>query len=158
MIAALLLACGVGGSPVLTGEWASDYIIPDGRYSEFGWAGEPSDSPMMLLAEGDEWSLRNGQTWNTATEHGPFTVSTEDGLWLDEIRLLPYEVVIGTEQDGMEVTNRGEHTVYYGTFLQTVTVEIAEGNFAGVQVLAVGHGPIVLTWQDVTWELVYYGD
>ena len=156
MIGALLLACSLGSEPLATGEWARDYLPSDGRYSEYAWASSPTDSPMMLLVDGDQWQLRNGATWNTSTELGPFTVDASDGLWLDDTLLLPDQVTLGVEQDGMSVTHRGSAEVYYGTFSATATVEVADGDFAGEHTLAVGHGPIVFTWQGVRWELVYY--
>jgi len=156
VIAALLIGCAGGPGAVATGEWAVDYLPVDGRYSEYAWAGAPTDSPMMLLVEGDQWQLRNGATWNTSTELGPFTVSTDDGLWLDDTRVLPEQVALGEEIDGLTLTGMGSADVYYGTFSSTVSVELEAGAFAGPHTLAVGHGPIVLTWQGVTWELIYY--
>lgn len=157
MIAALWLACA-GGSDVATGEWAVDYLPPDGRYAEYTWAGTPTDAPMMLLAEDGQWSLRNGSSWNAATELGPFEVSTTDGLWLGGTRLLPEQVSYGGVADGLAITDMGQHEVYYGSFPSTASVSVEDGDFAGEHTLAVGHGPIVLTWQGVTWELIYYED
>ncbi len=139
-----------------TGEWATDYLPPEGRYHEYAWAGAPTDTPMMLLVEGDQWQLRNGQSWNTATELGPFTVTTDDGLWLGDTQLLPQQVGLDSATEQVEVTDMGSAEVYYGTFSSSVSVEILAGDFLGPATLAVEHGPIVLTWQGVTWELVYY--
>ncbi len=156
MIATLLWACAGGGNPQGTGEHATDYLPPEGHYSEYGWAGAPSDAPMMLLVDESSWILRNGETWNTATELGTFAIRTEDGVWIGDTHLLPEQVELGLEEDGITVTDMGHHEVYYGIFDNTVTVEVDEGELAGEHTLAVDHGPIVLTWEGVTWELVYY--
>jgi hypothetical protein len=156
VIAALLLACNVGTQALATGERAIDYLPTDGRYSEYAWSSSPTDAPMMMLVDGNNWLLRNGTTWNTSIELGPFAVDSADGLWVDDTLLLPQDVTLGAEQDGMMVTHRGSAEVYYGIFSQTASVEVAEGDFAGEHTLAIGHGPIVFTWQGVRWELVYY--
>ena len=153
---ALLAACGGSGSSDGGGEGATDYLPEDGRYSEYGWAGVPSAQPLMLLTEDETWDLRSGETWNEAQQLGPFTLSTEDGLWLDDTLLLPERPETGLVEGGVEVLSMGEREVYYGTFQGTVSVEIEEGDFAGENVFAVGHGPIVITHLGVIWELVYY--
>jgi hypothetical protein len=154
----LLLACGKGGDEGTRELRAADFVPPEGLVLEYRIAGsddtdavdtdtavQAPPTALILLVEGG-WGFRAGTSWNTGTEVGVFPISIQGGLQVDGVPILPERIT-----DGI-----GPASTWYGEFEQAVTVEIAEGRFAGTMVLAPGLGPIAPTLDGVAYDLVYY--
>jgi hypothetical protein len=113
--------------------------------------GDEGDTTTLALTETTwEWEDPTG-----AASSWPYQLD-DRGLIVDLVQLLPPRVGTGSEAEGTRVTATGATEVYYGTFDDTVTVEVSDGSFAGTAVFASGLGPVRLTVAGVALELVYY--
>ena len=109
------------------------------------------DIPELRLEIGDdEWTftLRSGAT--------PFAWSASNGLVVDDSTLLPATVTKGSTGTGVEVTEVGEFSVWYGLFPDVASASVSEGRFAGEWAFARDIGPIRAFVVGTDWELVYY--
>jgi hypothetical protein len=160
MITLLLLACGPDkGTPSAPDVASSVYAGAVGTSFAFIPAGQP-DADMLFVAVRDEaWEVRIGLEWDDAAAVGRWARSFgEDGLALDGVVVLPGTVAVGSTSGAATVTADGARTVWYGTFPETVAVEVAEGSLAGEHVFARDIGPIQLTVDGAVWELATYGE
>jgi hypothetical protein len=110
-----------------------------------------ADIPELRLEIGDdEWTftLRSGAT--------PFAWSASNGLVVDDSTLLPATVTKGSTGTGVEVTEVGEFSVWYGLFPDVASASVSEGRFAGEWAFARDIGPIRAFVVGTDWELVYY--
>ena len=157
MRAALLLLAGCGGQAVRdTGPADGDFRGPPGTRIELVPAETPESTPWMLAIAEAGWELREGDRWRNARAAGQWSISRDDGLWVDGWQLLPADPSVGAAGDGVTVVSEGALTVWYGTFPWTVSVEVADGPFAGPAAFARDVGPIVLTVGGETRELAGY--
>lgn len=104
-------------------------------------------------------TIEIGETaWTLTLLSGPTELpwSTTDGLLVNDSRLLPATVKDGSTGDGVEVTDFGERSVWYGMFPDVGTTEVSAGSLAGEWAFARDVGPIVAHYADEDWELVYY--
>ncbi len=130
-------------------------FLPQGGESEVQLATH-QDEPLQLHIGEDEWELRLGERWADATFVDVYFLDREDGLWVDDAQLLPEDPSVGAAGQGCEVVAAGEHATYYGTFLDTVTVAVDDGDFAGEVVFARGVGPVAFDVDGQGWTAAYY--
>jgi len=127
----------------------------------------PNDDPYqgsleaMEAVDGGKWELRDGYSsasddWEEGSVVEDFDVTSDEGLQIGDTLLLPQFFQTGTHEHGVEVTDVGSGEVYYGTFEQTATVEIADGRWKGTQILASGFGLIRFTLDGATRDLATY--
>lgn len=153
MLLLLLAACGPKDGEGTTGGAAADYASPPGAVLDLVPAGQGKSGQVSTLSVTDatwDWEDPQGQT-----SSWPWAVGA-DGLSVNGELILPARTGPGSSGAGVSVTDNGATEVYYGTFDDTVTVEIDAGSFAGTAVFARGLGPIVLTLSGVPMELAYY--
>lgn len=109
----------------------------------------PAELSLAIDATTWTWTLPGGtiraMEWSTA-----------DGLLVDDSRLLPATVKDGASADGVDVTDKGERAVWYGTFPDVASVTVSAGALAGEWAFARDVGPIVAAVAGDDWELVYY--
>jgi len=149
----LLLACADEGAvPESSGAAPAAYAGPVGRILEYAGMGDPQgDTRFLAIQEGSwDWSASqtDASTWITRL--------TDEGLWVDEAQVLPERLAAGARAPGVEVTAVGEAETWYGTFPDTVTVDVEEGVLAGPTIWARDIGPVLITVQGWSGELVYY--
>lgn len=165
-LAAAIAACGGTPGDGLHNT-ASAFALAPGTVLVFTPAGEPDGVEQMLgpSDDGAAWELRAGSAdggpdpgrdWDDATPIEAFAVDASDGIRLDDTLVLPAAFEVGTEVDGARVTAIGPHEAWYGTFDRAVTVEVADGRWAGTQVFAEGLGPVGFTLDAAVWDLVSY--
>ena len=131
-----------------------DYL-PEADGAEVQHASD-EDEPLQLHIGEDEWELRLGERWADANFVAVYFLDRDDGLWVDDAQLLPADPEVGATGQGCEVVAAGEHATYYGTFLDTLTVAVDDGDFAGDVVFARGVGPIDFTLDQQRWTAAYY--
>ncbi len=152
----MLLACAQGDG-LVADEGPEAYVGEPGTYYELGPADDPNGLGWLLEATEGSWTMKEGETWISGTELFSVTAeASKNGLMVGSTQLLPDSVEEGSSGDGVTVVSRGEVTVYYGTFVDAVTVEVGSGDWAGTQVFARDIGPVLLTWQGTQRELRYY--
>lgn len=140
-----LVACSSG---VGAGEWPVADFLADGVHLEHALLDAP-DGPVTVLETAETaWEIRDT---NDAVVDS-FTADLSDGLLLDGEPILPSILAVGEAG----VTALGEHETWYGTFPRAVTVEIADGRWAGTQVFAEDLGPVTYTLDGQVWDLVFY--
>ena len=99
--------------------------------------------------------LRDGDFWRDAPPGDPLPTALDDGgLTVDGAALLP-GLSVGDSAGEATVTGKGERTVWYGTFPDTITVGISAGPWQGEAAFALGIGPIRLSHQGDR-ELAWY--
>ncbi len=139
------------------GLYAENYIGPEGTYLQFGPEGDPLGEPNLIMRlDANQWVLREGSEWGSATDLGTMVVDLTDGLRLDGELVLPARLQEGEIQEGVEVVSIGEQDVYYGTFLDAVRSSVSGERWLGEQVFARDLGPVLLHFDGMGWELVYY--
>jgi hypothetical protein len=158
LLCAGALAAGCGGDDLSRSVAdPTDYTGPDGIYLIYGHAQDPAGgSALLLRAEASTWTLREGREWPTAEEVAALEIRTDDGLRAGDTLLLPESLIEGESSEGATVVGFQETEVYYGTFVDTVVVDIADGDWAGAQVFALDIGLVALTWRGEARELIYY--
>lgn len=109
----------------------------------------PAELSLAIDATTWTWTLPGGAV--EAVDWSP-----TDGLVVDDSRLLPATVKDGASADGVEVTEKGERAVWYGTFPDVASVTVSAGSLAGDWAFARDVGPIVARVAGDDWELVYY--
>ena len=137
---------------------AADYLAPQGSYLELAPIEDPTGATLLMIradAE-DAWTLRTGASWVEGIDAGTVAVSVEDGLTLDGETLLPATVAPGETAGDSEVVSIDDWETYYGTFAHTAVVEVSAGRFTGTNAFAQDHGPVTLSVDGATWDLVYY--
>jgi hypothetical protein len=110
-------------------------------------------------AEIPELRLDIGDTeWTFTLPDGTSVLawSVSDGLVVDDTTLLPASVTKGSTGTGVEVTEIGELSVWYGLFPDVASASVSEGRLAGDWAFARGIGPIRGFVLATDWELVYY--
>lgn len=157
VLLALLVACGddtaAGEAPVSTGLDYAGYV---GTAVELIPVGEPDAEPLFIAFREASWERRTGREWEDGAPVGRWARSVQEGaLYLESALTVPASVRDGA--DDARVVSTAPREVWYGTFPDTVEVEIAAGPLAGTQVFAKGVGPIALTLEGVGWELAGYG-
>jgi len=160
MIALLLLACGPDKGTASAPEVASSvYAGAVGMSFAFIPAGQPDADTLFVAVREEAWERRIGREWDDAAAVGRWSRSFgEDGLALDGVVVLPGTVTVGSTSGAATVTAEGARAVWYGTFPDTVAVQVAEGPLTGEQVFARDIGPIQLTVDGAVWELATYGE
>lgn len=101
----------------------------------------------------------DASTWNVTLPGGEVLAlawSITDGLVVDDTQLLPATVTENASAEGVEVTAKGEYSVWYGTFPDVATITASAGSLAGDWAFARDVGPIALRIGEEDWELVYY--
>jgi hypothetical protein len=133
-----------------------------------GYAGEPStrlaftpsavpdEAPVWLQIDESDWELRVGDDWATAEALAVYDLSLEEGLWVDDVQMLPYRLVTGVVDDALEIVSLGGWETWYGYFPDTVEVSVDASPFTGRWVFAEGLGPIAIAIDGESRELVYY--
>lgn len=150
----LLLGCGdPEGVAPSSGAAPVDFVGPVGRVIELVPPGAPEDPSVSLVVLEGSWEL---QAEDGAGLAYPTHLGTDDGFRVDEVLLLPPRLAPGTEVEGARVEAVGSYTTWYGTFPDTVSVRVAEGDFAGTAVFARDIGPIALVWAGWAGELATY--
>ncbi len=153
----LLLACSGDEGPQGLGGDYRDYLAPDAQYELVAREDSGAVEQVWLLRiEEGTWTLRDGDRWRDANDLAQFEQSTEEGLRLDEYRILPERVEAGASFEGGHVEALEATQVWYGLFEAAVTVQLDEGPLAGRQVFAPGIGPIVLSFDGEERELALY--
>ncbi|MDP6934686.1 MAG: hypothetical protein QGG40_17325 [Myxococcota bacterium] len=153
-----LLLCACKGDDTVegAGEAWTNYVSPEGTYLELAPEDLPDGTPLLVSVDADSWQIREGTEWDDALHVAVHQVTSDAGLWVDEDQILPARLTEGETGEGVEVTHTGDFEVWYGTFPDTVQVEVAEGTWAGTQVFAPGLGLIHSTYLGEVWELTYY--
>ncbi len=163
-VVGLLVGCSSepkDGSPMS----AADYAGRPELHLEFGVSedtgGLALGDPWFLRLDEESWEGRHGESWGLGAWLGAWTAAFDDGLWLEDaagerVNLLPDRLSQGATGEGVEVTALGEVSTWYGTFDDTVTVEVSEGDWAGTQVFARDFGLVLWTLGGETRELAYY--
>jgi hypothetical protein len=159
LLLAIAAACGGeeagGGASVVTG---ADYAGPVGGAVELVPVGEADAESLFIAFREASWERRTGREWDDGTPTGAWARSVREGaVYLEESLTVPASVTAGSSAEGARVLSVGAREVWYGTFPDTVEIEVAAGPLAGTQVFAKGVGPIVLTLEGVGWELAGYG-
>lgn len=101
----------------------------------------------------------DASTWSVTLPGGEVLAlawSITDGLVVDDTPLLPATVTENASAEGVEVTAKGEYSVWYGTFPDVATITASTGSLAGDWAFARDVGPIALRIGEEDWELVYY--
>lgn len=156
---AVLLAVALGGcaGPAPANKAAeAGYAGPPGWMLHFAPADDPLAAPWQLRAGEADWELREGARWASAPVRVAAPVARDAGLVWDGVTLLPAGAAPGASAGGAEVTGDGPLEVYYGRFPDVLRVDVGEGRFAGEWAFALGVGPVRLTVDGETRELVYY--
>jgi hypothetical protein len=155
LLPALALAACTSAPP--TGKPAeAGYAGPSGWLLQFAPPDDPSAGLWQLRAGASAWELRDGPRWATAPVLVEAAVEREPGLVWDGVVLLPPDAAPGAQAGGTEVIGDGPLDVYYGRFPDVLEVSVGEGRFAGPWAFAFGVGPVRLTVDGATRELVYY--
>lgn len=155
----LCAGCGPQEDPeVNTSRAAADYAGPPLMHLDLVAPTDTAAAPVMLrVSEAqDSWETRVGDRWSDGTDSRTWAVSLDGDLRVDDTLLLPARVSEGVVLESCTVTAVGEREVWYGLFPDVVSVQIAEGPFAGEQAFARDVGPILLTWSGEVWELASY--
>jgi hypothetical protein len=132
------------------------YSPTDALALDTGATAPPAAATVTLRVVDGGWELRDGEDWDAGAVRGDFAVDTADGLRVDDTLLLPAFFSSGTTADGLTVGSVGPATVYYGTFDPAAPVDVADGRWAGAQVLAQDFGPVRFTLDGQSWDLVTY--
>lgn len=140
-----------GTAPVAT---LADYAGAPGTLLLFTPLDDPEGAPIMLLIGEDSWEFRDGDFWRDAPPGDPLPATLDAALTVDGAVLLP-GLAVGDSAGDATVTAKGELTVWYGTFPDAITVEIAAGPWQGAAAFALGIGPIRLARQGER-ELAWY--
>ncbi len=152
-----LLACGgkaTGGGSVEPATMR-DYLGAADTYLQFTPLDQPDGPVRLLRITAEKWELRDGEDWEEAGEGNRWTTEVKEGaFWVGQDLLLP-GISAGDAAEDAEVTGTGPFTTWYGTFPDTVQVEISGGGWSGELVFARDVGPIRFGRGD-DWDLVYY--
>ncbi len=154
LLIALLSACTDG--PVGGRAFAEDYAGREDSYLELAPEGQPTELPLILHIDGGRWVLRRGGDWVGAQDVADLPYSLDDGLVVGGDTLLPPRLAPGERAGGAEVTDRGEVATWYGSFEDAFTVAVEGGDWSGEQAFARDIGPVRISFQGASWELVYY--
>jgi hypothetical protein len=147
---------GASGGGVWEG---AAYDVLAGRHLEYTPAGLPNGVVLMLRKTDDgDWSMREGDDWQSGVSMGIHPVEVADGLWIDEQQVLPAKITVGALGEGVEVVEMGEWETWYGTFDDAVVVAIDGGVWEGEAAFGRGFGPLTFSFENVDWDLVYYED
>jgi hypothetical protein len=121
-------------------------------------AAPDTTTPSRWLRVADTtWTLTEGATADAGTPIATWTTRRESGLFLDDVRLLPVNVLAGKSADGATIRAVATWDTVYGSFPDAAEVEITtEGAWAGTQVFAKGVGPVFLTIDGAAWETAWY--
>ncbi len=111
----------------------------------------PAPPGLSLTIDDANWNLTLSSGEGVAL---PWSVA--DGLLVDDTQLLPATVTAGASTGSVEVTEKGERTVWYGTFPDVASVTVSSGSLAGEWAFARDVGPIYAHVGGGDWELVYY--
>ena len=153
----LFLACkhSMGSAKAEAVPTVADYAGARDTLLLFAPQGEPDGSPRMLRITEENWEFRDGDFWRNASEGAalPYTISA--GLVVDGSLLLPKEARVGGIAEDATITEDGAYEGYYGTFPDTLSVEIGAGDWAGTAIFAKDIGLIRYS-RGGDWELVYY--
>ncbi len=163
----LLAACSGGSVPAGGGRDFREFIGSAGELIELRPPMGTDTGPVMdtggvaivsrwLAIEDAAWGLRSGDDWDTGAVLGEWALAYEGGLIVAGAQLLPERIAEGESAGGARIRTLTPYETGYGTFLDAVTVEVAEGEWAGTQVFAAGAGPVSLTLGGEVWELVWY--
>jgi hypothetical protein len=154
---ALALLGGCGGDPATADGGRGDYAGRTELEAEFVDPERPDGQPWLLRVEEDRWEVRAGERWADGTVLGQWAVDRADGLWLDDVRMLPANAEQGAAVDGVRVDRVGAVAVYYGTFPDAVETTVTGGDrLDGSHAFAKDIGPIRLTIGGMTRELAFY--
>ena len=156
----LLVACAPGSGGAGFGNNSpriEDYAPPEGRHVELAEASAlqfmelDNQLPVLMIREEDgRWWLREGEGWRFGEDVADYPVEIDGGLWIAETEILPAPIAEATEGDGVRILGLGSLETWYGTFDNTVTVEVDEGDWAGEQVFARDIGLIRVTWRGIS--------
>ncbi|HMV32634.1 MAG TPA: hypothetical protein PKA50_10985 [Gemmatimonadales bacterium] len=152
-----LLACGKSTTGEGTVEAATleDYVGAENSYLQFTPLDQPEGPLRLLRITAEKWELRSGAEWEEAGEGNRWSIETKDGaFWVGQDLLLP-GINQGDAAEDAVVTGTGPFSTWYGTFPDTVQVEISGGGWTGQIVFARDVGPIRFGRGD-DWDLVYY--
>ncbi len=127
---------------------AADTAAPD---TGGDTSGDTASVARLTIAIGDT-------AWTITLPSGPtdHPWSADNGLVVDDSTLLPPTVTKGAKADGVEVTDVGARTVWYGSFPDVGTTSVTSGSLAGEWAFARDIGPIAMHYGQTDWELVYY--
>ena len=117
--------------------------------------GEPEGATKMLRISATEWEFRDGDFWRNAPEGEHFDWGLEGGLTVGGVVLLPEDLTVGGTAEDATITESGSWEGWYGTFPETLTVNIASGAWTGTAVFARNIGMIRYS-RGGDWEMVYY--
>lgn len=158
----LLAACGSDAARTSGASFAT-YAGEPGRLYELRAptlvdTADTATSPSRWLRVADTtWTLTEGPSPDTGSPVATWTTRRERGLFVNDVRLLPANVLSGTSEDGATVRAVAAWDTVYGTFPDAAEVEITtEGTWAGTQVFAEDVGPVFLTIDGAAWETVWY--
>jgi len=152
-----LLAChkSSGSLKVGPGPTVADYAGDVATLLLFAPLGDPEGTPRMLRISEADWEFRAGDFWRKADPGTPLVYTMDTDLVVDGQTLLPEEVRVGGAAESATIIESGVYEGYYGTFPDTVTVEIKEGPWTGTAIFARDIGLIRYS-NDGDWELTYY--
>ncbi len=155
-VAITTVACAPADSEGGAGFLAEEYAGEASTRLAFAPSAVPDEAPVWLQIGESDWELRVGDEWATAEASAVYEMSVEEGLWVDDVQMLPYRLVAGVVDDALEIVSLGEWETWYGRFPDTVEVSVAADPFTGRWVFAEGLGPIAIAIDGESRELVYY--
>ena len=155
MIVFALVACKGDEAPPGS-HLASSYALPAGVRLVFAPLDTPEGATETLGRSGPRWELRDGDDWDDGAVLDSFAVDDADGIVVDGVLLLPAVFQKGTTEGGAKITGIGPHETWYGTFDDTVEVEVSSGRWEGTQRFAATLGPVTVTLDGLAWDLVSY--
>ncbi len=141
----LLLACGEGPVDAENQRRAVDYAGVPGTRLAYAPGATPDDVPLWLAILEEAWELREGADWDEAPVWSRHEVTVDGPLRVDGVEFLP-----------AEPRSSSDYTAYYGTFPDTVSTTVSEGELTGSWVFARDLGPVHLAVAGVERDLVYY--
>ena len=115
-LAALAVSLGCGDAPAGLDYSSEGYVGLEDTLLALGPSENPRNTPIWLDISAEQWDLLEGDALDSAEHVTSWPVDLSDGLWVDGVQLLPARVQLGEASEGVEVTARGEHEVYYGIF------------------------------------------
>jgi hypothetical protein len=116
-----------------------------------------SGRPLQVVEQRRDQPRRAGERWDDGTgEASLATETSEEGLSVDGLLVLPARIRPDETWDGGEVVDIGPLDVWYGGFEQAVSVSLSGGRLAGEAGFARELGPVKLSLDGDPWELAGY--
>lgn len=145
LVLGLIVGCDEGPATQAAEPNLAEYAGESGLAVTLQDMDDTGAAPVELRLGADAWEARVGASWDEGEVLGVWPVVRKPALELDGVTLLESPLPPPAELD-----------VYYGTFPEVISSEVAKGEFAGEWSFARGLGPIVATLAGVRRECVVY--